>query len=44
MVGPCVAVDDDNINVPDGKNSLHIAQEHIHHLLKYGGTRGKAEG
>ena len=43
MIGPRVAVDNNVVDVSYRKDLLHTAQEHIHHYLEYGGTRGEPE-
>ena len=43
MIFPSVAIDNNIINVPDRRNPLHAAKQHVDHALKNSGARRKPE-
>ena len=43
VVLPCIAIDNDIVNIADRGNPFHAAQQHIDHALKDSGTGGKTE-
>ena len=44
MISLRVAVHGNVVDVPDGENALHTAQEHVHHPLENSSTLSEAEG
>ena len=43
VIGPRVAADNNVVDVSYRKDPLHTVQEHVHHSLEDGGTRGEPE-